>query len=284
MEFVNIAAYKFVQLPATDLPEWREAFREKTAALALKGTILLSPEGINMFLAGTAEAINDFKSYMKAYPQFVDLHYKDSLSDYQPFTRMLVKLKKEIIAFGLNEIQPGAHTAPRLAPETLKQWYEEGKEMIVLDTRNDYEIKLGTFENAVDLDLQTFKDFPNVIKELPDEMKKKPVVTFCTGGIRCEKAATLMENEGFEEVYQLDGGILNYFEKCGGDHYEGDCFVFDKRVALNSALTETETIQCYACQNPLTSKEQAEAAGVCPYCHTGLPVAASSSGEDRRVD
>lgn len=273
MQFLNVAAYKFVQLSEAGLPALREVMREKTAELDMKGTILLSPEGINLFLAASADNMQAFRDFMTTYPEFDDLYYKESFSDYQPFTRMLVKLKKEIIAFGIDGIAPEEHTAARLDPATLKKWYESGKDMVVLDTRNDYEVKVGTFENAVELDLQTFKEFPNAIADLPEEMKDKPVVTFCTGGIRCEKAATLMEKAGFKEVYQLDGGILNYFEQVGGEHYDGECFVFDKRVAVNAQLEETDTIQCYACQNPLTAAEQKEAEGVCPYCHADLPVA-----------
>ena len=118
----------------------------------------------------------------------------------------------------------------------------------MLDTRNDYEVRIGAFDNAVDLGIKHFRDFPAALAKLPESAKKKPVVTYCTGGIRCEKAAELMSQEGFEQVYQLDGGIINYFEKCAGDHYHGECFVFDQRVALDPELKETKTVQCYACE------------------------------------
>ncbi len=268
MSFVNISNYKFVSIPEAELPELRAYLKEEALKLGLKGTVLLSTEGINQFLSGTREASDSYKKIMEAQPYFGVLSYKESPSDVQPFSRMLVRLKKEIISMGCPEIQPEVATAPHLAPQELKRWYAEGKEMVVLDTRNDYEIRLGSFEKAVDLDIKSFRDFPDAIKNLPEEFKAKPIVTFCTGGVRCEKAAQLMLNNGFKEVYQLEGGILNYFEQCGGEHYEGECFVFDKRVAVDAALQETKTIQCYACRNPLSATEQVTANGQCPYCGT----------------
>jgi len=266
MSFVNISSYKFVSIPEGELPELRAYLKEETLKLGLKGTILLSTEGVNQFLAGTREAIEAYKKLMAAHPYFGVLTYKESPSDTQPFSRMLVRLKKEIISMGCPEIRPAEATAPHLSPEELKRWYQEGKEMVVLDTRNDYEIRLGSFDSAVDLNIKSFRDFPEAIKKLPVEMKNKPIVSFCTGGIRCEKASQLLINNGFKEVYQLDGGILNYFEQCGGDYYQGECFVFDKRVAVDSNLQETKTIQCFACRNPLSVAEQEAARGKCPYC------------------
>lgn len=266
MSFINVSNYKFVSIPEVELPELRAFLKEKTSELGLKGTILLSTEGINQFLSGTREAIDAYKQVMEANPYFGALWYKESPSEAQPFTRMLVRLKKELISMGCPEIRPELETAPHLSPEELKRWYDEGKEMVILDTRNDYEIRLGTFEKAVDLNIKSFRDFPRAISELPEEMKNKPVVSFCTGGIRCEKASQLLLNNGFKEVYQLNGGILNYFEQCGSDHYQGECFVFDKRVAVDASLNETKTIQCYACRNPLSFEEQKVAEGKCPYC------------------
>lgn len=264
-EFVNISAYKFVRLAAERLPELREAMKAQADACQLKGTILLSPEGINCFLSGTRDAMETYKAFLGAWPEFADLWYKESFSDHQPFTRMLVRLKKEIIAFGLDDVKPDEQTAPYVTPETLAQWYDAGKDMIVLDTRNDYEIELGTFENAVDLNIEHFRHFPDAVDMLPASAREKPVVTFCTGGIRCEKAAELMRRKGFKEVYQLQGGILNYFEKVGGAHYEGECFVFDKRVALDPALKETPTKQCYGCRAAIPVHAQTKDV-VCPEC------------------
>ena len=157
-------------------------------------------------------------------------------------------------------------TGQHLSAHEFKRWYDENKDMIVLDTRNDYEVALGTFKNAMDLNIETFRAFPDAVQELSDEIKDKPVVTFCTGGIRCEKASQYMINQGFKEVYQLDGGILKYFEECGGEHYDGECFVFDKRVSLDSSLSETAVTQCYAATRmPLTVDLQKDN-GECAHC------------------
>lgn len=271
---LNIAAYHFVSVDC--LSERREALTELCQNLSLKGSILLSTEGINLFLAGTEDTITTFIDYINHDPLFADLnmasvHIKKSWSESQPFNRMLVKLKQEIIPLGMPEIQPREHTAPALPPQILKEWLDTGKDFILLDTRNTYEKRLGTFEKATTLDLQHFRDFPEACAtQLPSEAKQKPVVMFCTGGIRCEKASVALEQQGYQEVYQLEGGILNYFEQCGGAHYQGDCFVFDKRVALNPRLEETDAALCYGCLNPLTLTEQQSPdydIGVsCPYC------------------
>ena len=263
MAIINISTYKFVTLSAGSLPDLRVVLKDEADACSLKGTILLSTEGINCFLAGTREHIDRFKAFLAARPAFSDMTYKESESDYQPFSRMLVRLKKEIISMGHPEIEPEKKKAPTISPEKFKQWYEDNKDMVVLDTRNDYEIALGTFESAVDLDIENFRQFPDTVKLLSDEIKKKPVVTFCTGGIRCEKAAEYMLENGFEEVYQLDGGILNYFEKCGGEHYDGDCFVFDKRVAVDSDLNEADVEQCYGCRGVIAASQKEVP---CPSC------------------
>lgn len=266
MRVLNIAAYKFVTLPEAKLADWRICVKDKAVSLELKGTILLSVEGVNLFLAGTDENITEFKAYLADMQVFGDLTYKESFSEKQPFRRMLVRIKPEIVAFGLDTVKPEKHTAPYIAPETLKQWYEENREMIILDTRNKFEVRLGTFNNAIDLQLKHFRDFPKALQNLDPALKNKPVVTFCTGGIRCEKAAELMHQIGFQEVYQLEGGVLNYFEKCGGAYYTGECFVFDQRVAVNERLEETDTIQCFDCRSPLRPEEQNPLHEVCPYC------------------
>lgn len=262
----NVSGYYFVELLAEDLPLLKSQLLGRAKKLQLKGTILLSTEGINAFLAGPEETIDSYHDYLQSFPQFSALSFKKSYSEYQPFTRMLVRIKKEIISMGCDSVKPAEHTAPHISAKEFHQWYEEHKDMVVLDTRNDYEVSLGTFDDSINLDIKSFRAFPDKIKALPNEMKKKPVVTFCTGGIRCEKAAEYMLQEGFEEVYQLDGGILKYFEECGGDHYKGDCFVFDKRVAVDTNLKETTTQQCYACRSPILAEQQV-ASGQCPHCN-----------------
>jgi len=222
-EFVNISVYKFVDLD--NLAQRKAQLVPLCNQLELRGTILLSLEGINMFLAGTRENIDAFFETIRKQPEFADLQPKESLSDHQPFSRMLVRLKKEIISMGVEAIRPKVRTSPKLTAKELKQWLDEGKDITLYDVRNDYEIEVGTFKNAVPAGIDHFRVFPEATKQLPEDTKKKPLVMFCTGGIRCEKAGPLMEEQGFEQVYQLDGGILKYFEECGGDHYDGDCFV-----------------------------------------------------------
>lgn len=268
-KILNIAAYKFA--PLTNLEERRERLRDFCREIGLRGTILLSPEGINLFIAGDRPSVESLLEVLRRDPEIGNLEVKESFNDYQPFNRMLVRLKKEIIAFGIDGIDPLNKTSPKLEPQELKRWLDEGKPCTLLDVRNDYEIKLGTFENAVPIGLDHFRNFPDAVKELSEEAKDQPIVMFCTGGIRCEKAGPLMEQAGFHHVYQLRGGILKYFEDCGQDHYQGDCFVFDKRTALNPALEETEATLCYACQMPLTAEEQQSPHYVpsisCPNCY-----------------
>ena len=262
--FVNISAYKFVNLD--ELERWRERILGRADQLRLKGTVLLAPEGINLFVAGTAADIGNFAEFLQSHPEFENLPIKESPSDHQPFSRMLVRIKKEIIAFGVDGIDPARRTSPKLDATELRKWLDEGREVTLLDVRNDYEVELGTFESAVPIGVDHFRDFPRAVRQLPDSMKHKPLVMFCTGGIRCEKAGPFMQAEGFEEVYQLDGGILKYFEEVGKSHYAGECFVFDKRVAVDPQLQETATTQCYNCQHPLTAEEQQSEQYNPPHC------------------
>ncbi len=192
---------------------------------------------------------------VRSIPGLADLTPKESASAEQPYNRMLVKIKKEIIAFGVAGIDPARQPAAKLSPRTLKQWLDEGRAITLLDTRNDYEIRLGTFRGAVAAGIDHFRDFPEAVRRLPPAVKDRPIVMFCTGGIRCEKAGPFMAREGYD-VFQLDGGILKYFEECGGAHYDGECFVFDRRVGLDPNLQETKSVMCFACQMPLTEEDQ----------------------------
>ncbi len=266
---VNIAAYKFVALQ--DLQVLRDQLRKLCYRLGLKGTILLSPEGINMFLAGEREAMDEFLAHIRSYEYFADLEVKESFSQEQPFHRMLVKLKREIIAFGIDGIEPARRTSPKLNAQQLKQWLDEGRPVRLLDVRNDYEFDLGTFDGAEQLNIHNFRDFPKAIAQLPTEARQQPLVMFCTGGIRCEKAGPLMEQAGFEQVYQLDGGILKYFEECGSAHYHGGCFVFDSRVVLDPQLQSTGAVLCFACQSVLSHEdiqsEKFQYGKSCPHCY-----------------
>lgn len=271
--YVNIAAYKFITFD--DTVEKRPQFRALCEELNLKGTILLSPEGINLFLAGLREPIDRFLAWLRADERFADLEVKESYSNRQPFTKMLVKLKREIITMKNPLIQPEKGRAPAVDPQTLKRWLDQGyddadKPVVMVDTRNAFEVDVGTFTNTVDYRIEKFSEFPEVIAQHKEDFEGKTVVTFCTGGIRCEKAAIHMQNVGYDSVYQLDGGILKYFEEVGGDHYTGECFVFDYRTALNPNLEATETKQCFACRAVVTPREQLSPFYVpgksCPHC------------------
>lgn len=267
-DVVNIAGYQF--LPLLDVSALREQLRERCLALKLRGTILLSPEGINLFVAGGQTEIDALLRELRAIPGLEAFSPKVSISDEQPFNRMLVRIKKEIIAFGVPGIEPGRRTSPKLPPHELKRWLDEGRPVTLLDTRNDYEVKLGTFRNAVTLGIDHFRNFPAAVERLPAEFKQRPIVMFCTGGIRCEKAGPFMEQAGYEQIFQLEGGILKYFEECGGAHYEGECFVFDRRVGLDPKLAKSDNSLCFNCLTPLTRADQQDSRYVmdrsCPYC------------------
>ncbi len=264
----NIAGYRFVTLPDRDT--LHPVLQSVCDDLGLKGTVLLAPEGINFFLAGPQSSIDGFVTYLEKDPRFESIPLKVSYTDYQPFNRMNVRRKKEIISVGLDHIQPEFFTGDEIDPVDFKAMLDDGTFVHVLDTRNDYELRVGTFENALDLDIRSFRAFPEAIQSLPSTMKDEPIVMFCTGGIRCEKASAIMIESGFTNVKQLKGGILGYFEAVGGDHWNGDCFVFDQRVAVNPALQETEVVVCFACRQPLSLEEQSSPQYVvgesCPYC------------------
>ena len=236
---VNISVYKFVTIDNID--DLRVQLKEQCDALLLKGTILIAPEGINIFLAGSRESINAIVSQLRADTRFADLDPKESFSDTQPFKKMWVKKKKEIITMKHPLIRPENGRAPAVTADVLKQWLDqgvdaEGRPIVLMDTRNDFEVDFGTFDNCLDYRIKKFSDFPQVIEQKAQAFDGKTVVTFCTGGIRCEKAAILMQEKGYERVYQLEGGILKYFETVGGAHYTGGCFVFDERENLDPNL------------------------------------------------
>lgn len=264
-QILNIAGYKFISL--TDLSALRVQLLMQAVELELKGTILLSQEGINLSLAGAIENSNKFIAKLHADARFADITFRQSYSAIQPFKYMKVKLKKEIITLKQHDIQPEQEIAPAITPTEFKQWLDEHRDITVLDTRNDYEVRFGTFKKAVNLHINDFSEFPTAMAQVP---KDKPVVMFCTGGIRCEKAAWVMLKAGYQNVFQLHGGILNYFAEVGGEHYQDDCFVFDQRVALDNKLQETGTVQCRVCHGPVKQDEQAAPGYIpdvsCPSC------------------
>lgn len=281
---VNIAAYKFISFEDTVLQ--RPQFQAICSQLGLKGTILLSPEGINLFVAGTRASIDEFLVFLRSDARFADIECKFSFSEKQPFKRMLVRLKREIITMKHPLIRPELGRAPAVTAPVLKRWLDQGQDdqgrpVVMMDTRNAFEVDVGSFENTIDYRIEKFSEFPEVVAQHKEELQDKTIVTFCTGGIRCEKAAIHMKEIGFQHVYQLEGGILKYFEEVGGAHYQGECFVFDHRTALDPQLQETETKQCFACRAVVTPREQLSPLYVegqsCPHCaHNALSVQASS--------
>ena len=265
---VNIAGYRFVDLHDRD--QLREPFLKRCEELNLKGTILLSPNGINFSQSGSQESIDGYLEFIESDDRFVGIPLKVTYNNYQPFRRMLVRLKKEIISLGMDEIKPLEFTGPNIKPVQFQEMLDNEEEVIVLDTRNDYEVRVGTFKNAIDLNIPSFRDFPEAVSKLPEEYKKKPIVMFCTGGIRCEKASAVMLKSGFENVKQLEGGVLDYFKETDASHWDGDCFVFDDRVAVDKDLNETDYVMCYSCREPLTKEEvrspDYKIDDYCPYC------------------
>lgn len=238
-DILNISAYKFVPLP--DAHALREHLHERAEALGLKGTVLLAEEGINLFVAGTAPMVHAFVADLRQDPRLADLAPKESWSARQPFRKMRVRVKREIIRMNHPTIRPAAGRAPAAAAATVQRWLDQGHDdagrpVVTLDTRNAFEVDHGTFEGAIDWRIDKFSDFPAALQRHKAELAGKTVVSFCTGGIRCEKAALLMHEVGLDHVYQLEGGILKYFEETGGAHFRGNCFVFDDREALRADL------------------------------------------------
>ena len=265
---VNIAGYKFE--PLENPVDLVRMYQRKCDELELKGTMLISKNGINFSLAGTQQATDTIIAFLKEDNRFFNIPLKVTYSETQPFRRMKVRLKKEIISLGRKDINPRELTGERISPQDLKNLLDNKEDVLVLDTRNEYETRVGKFENAIDLNLDTFRDFPKAIESLPEEYKDKQIVMYCTGGIRCEKASAVMLKAGFADVKQLEGGVLDYFKETGGAYWEGDCFVFDERVALDTELNETDYIYCYICREPLSAEEKAspdfKINEYCPYC------------------
>ena len=231
---LNIATYRFVAID--DPAGLKSSLLPKAQTLGLKGTILLAPEGINAFLAGAETAVRGFLAILDDDARFAGLDIKESWSETVPFKRMKIKLKREIVTFRQEGVDPVNAPAPFMLPIDLKRRLDTGEDIVLLDTRNDVEVAKGTFDNAVFWGNRNFTEFGEIARDHIDALRDKTVVSFCTGGIRCEKAAPFLHSIGVKHVYQLQGGILRYFEQVGRDHYTGDCFVFDERAALDASL------------------------------------------------
>ena len=236
---LNISAYLFTPLSSPEA--WRDQCRDQATSRHLKGTILLAPEGINLFLAGPEEQVEGFLQWLRQQDGMAKLGGKKSWSAEQPFGKLLVKVKGEIIRMNHPTIAPADGRAPAVAPADLQRWLDQGHDdqghaLVMLDTRNAFEVDEGTFTGALDWRIHKFTEFPDAFRAHKASLQDKTVVSFCTGGIRCEKAAILMREEGLEHVYQLEGGILKYFEETDAKHYSGACFVFDERRAVGPDL------------------------------------------------
>lgn len=261
-KFVSLPDYKSLQIPLLTEGKKRE----------IKGTLLLAEEGINGTIAGTREAIDAFLSYLHSMPRFSDIEHKESLTSEMPFIRMKVKLKKEIVTLGVPDIDPNKLVGRYVLPN---EWNEciSDPEVLTIDTRNYYESNIGQFQGAHAPKTTSFREFPNYVKEHFDPKKHKKIAMYCTGGIRCEKASAYMLSQGFENVYHLKGGILKYLEQVpeGESLWNGECFVFDDRVAVTNNLQEGSYDQCHGCRHPITEEMKLSEyyiKGVsCPLCH-----------------
>jgi UPF0176 protein len=236
---LNISAYLFTPLASPEA--WRAQCHDQASSRQLKGTILIAPEGINLFLAGQPEQLEGFLQWLRAQDGMAGLGGKKSWSAEQPFGKLLVKVKREIIRMNHPTIAPAQGRAPAVSPADLQRWLDQGHDdqgqaLVMLDTRNAFEVGHGKFTGALDWGLDKFSEFPQAAQEHLADLQGKTVVSYCTGGIRCEKAAILMREEGLEHVYQLEGGILKYFEETDGKHYQGGCFVFDERRVVGPDL------------------------------------------------
>jgi UPF0176 protein len=282
---VVAALYKFVSLP--DFHELREPLLQAMLDNGIKGTLLIAEEGINGTVSGSRAAIDGLLAWFGLDPRLADIDHKESYCDEQPFYRTKVKLKKEIVTLGVPGVDPNQKVGTYVE---AKDWNAliADPEVLLIDTRNDYEVSIGTFEGAVDPKTKSFREFPAYINAHFDPAKHKKVAMFCTGGIRCEKASSYMLGEGFAEVFHLKGGILKYLEDVPQEQtkWQGDCFVFDNRVTVRHDLSEGDYDQCHACRTPVSVEERRSelfTPGVsCPHCWDSLPEKTRAGARERQ--
>ncbi|GGI76767.1 rhodanese-related sulfurtransferase [Shewanella gelidii] len=266
---VVCALYKFVSLPHFE--SIRQPLFELMTQHQIRGTLLLAHEGINGTVAGSKSSINVLLTWLTAQPGLGEISYKLSYDELLPFYRTKVKLKREIVTMGVEGIDPLQVVGTYVKPKDWNQLIAD-PEVLVIDTRNDYEVKIGTFANALNPQTDSFRDFPEYVKTQLDPAKHKKVAMFCTGGIRCEKSTAYLKEQGFEDVYHLEGGILKYLQEVPSEQsmWRGECFVFDNRVAVNHQLQKGSYEQCNACRKPITAEDmQSEdyLQGIqCPHC------------------
>ncbi len=273
MTYCVAALYHFSRL--TNYAALRAPLQTLCDKLGIKGTILLASEGINGTVAGTDPAISELLEFLRSDPRLSGLDHKESRAGTMPFYRMKVRLKKEIVTMGVDGIDPNDVVGTYVEP---KDWNDliSDPDVILIDTRNDYEVEIGTFKGAVNPDTQTFREFPEWVENNREAITKPKVAMFCTGGIRCEKASAFMKQNGFDDVYHLKGGILKYLETQPEEQslWEGDCFVFDQRVAVTHGLKESDYDQCYACRYPITEADKNSPLYIkgvaCHRCHESM--------------
>lgn len=267
--------YKFVSLP--DFALMQDPLLSYCSAQGIKGTILLAKEGINGTIAGSRQAIGLVLAYLRSDQRFTDLEHKESTAETPPFERMKVRLKKEIVTLGLPEVDPNEQVGKYVTPQDWNDLISD-PEVTVIDTRNDYEVYIGTFQGAQNPQTNSFSEFPEYVRQNLDPNKHKKVAMFCTGGIRCEKASAFMLAQGFSEVYHLKGGILKYLEEVPAEDslWQGECFVFDERVTVVHGLETGHHQLCFCCGHPLTKEDKAspkyEEGIACPHCFDSLTV------------
>ena len=272
-DVVVAALYKFVSLE--DYKALREPLLDACLKAGTRGTLLLAREGINGTIAGTREAIDTVLAFLRSDKRLEGLEHKESFDDHMPFYRMKVKLKKEIVTMGVEAIDPNEVVGTYVEPRDWNALVND-PEVVLIDTRNDYEYGIGSFRGALEPQTTSFREFPAYVRENLDPARHKKVAMFCTGGIRCEKASAFMLREGFEEVYHLQGGILKYLEEIPEQEstWEGECFVFDNRVAVNHKLEKGQYDQCYGCRHPITEADKQSdkyQKGICcPRCYQSL--------------
>lgn len=268
--YVVCALYKFVTLE--NYKEIQTPLLELMKSIDVRGTLLLAEEGINGTVAGSRAGIDKLLEWLKSDPRLSDLSYKESFTQEAPFARTKVKLKKEIVTMGVEGINPKEVVGTYVKPKDWNALISD-PEVLLVDTRNDYEVEIGTFQHALNPRTESFREFPQYVAENLDKAKHKKVAMFCTGGIRCEKSTAYLKEQGFEDVYHLEGGILKYLEEVPAEEtmWEGECFVFDERVAVNHELEKGRYDQCNACRLPITEEDKSSELYVegvsCPRCH-----------------
>ncbi|MEQ1485059.1 rhodanese-related sulfurtransferase [Methyloglobulus sp.] len=269
-KIVVCALYKFVNLP--DYQQLRQPLFDVMDSSQVRGTLLLAREGINGTVAGSRAAIDTLLSWLRQESRLAEIDYKESYTDIQPFNRTKVKLKNEIVTMGIEGIDPKRVVGTYVEPKDWNRLISD-PEVLLIDTRNDYEFQVGTFKDAINPNTESFREFPQYVKDHLDPEKHKKVAMFCTGGIRCEKSTAYLKEQGFEEVYHLKGGILKYLEEVPAQEtlWQGECFVFDERVTVNLKLEKGGYDQCNACRMPITEADKAsdtyEKGVSCPHCY-----------------